>query len=85
MQDEINALYSNGMWSLVLSHPSMNVVGIYWVYKIKQRVVGCVERYKARLVARGFIQQKGIDYSETFSLMVKPVTVWSLLLFFSHG
>jgi hypothetical protein len=42
---------------------------------IKHRVDGSIERYKAHLVARGFTQQEGIDYSETFSPVVKQETV----------
>jgi len=57
----------------------MNVVGCRWVYKIKLRADGIVERYKTRLVARWFTQQKGIDYSETFSPVVKPTTVCLVL------
>jgi len=53
----------------------MNVVDSRWVYKIKHRVDSSIERYKECLVARGFTQQEGIYYSETFSLVVKPVTV----------
>ena len=53
----------------------MNVVDSRWVYKIKHRVDSSIEWYKERLVARGFTQQEGIYYSETFSLVVKPVTV----------
>jgi histone deacetylase 1/2 len=56
MRDEIQALHSNNTWSLVPFHPSMNVIGCRWMYKIKRRVDGSVEQYKARLEARGFTQ-----------------------------
>jgi histone deacetylase 1/2 len=79
MKVEIQALYSNNIWSLVPFYHSMNVVGCHWVYKIKHHVDDKIEHYKARLVARGFSQQKGIDYFETFSPDVKQVTI--LLIF----
>jgi len=75
MRDEIQALRSNNTWSLVHFIPSMNVIGCRWVYKIKHHVDGSVERYKTCLVARGFTQHEGIDYSETFSPIVKHATV----------
>jgi len=75
MCDEIKALRSNHTWSLVPFHPSMNVVGSGWVYRIKCRVDGSIERYKAHLVARGFTQQEGINYSETFNPVIKQATV----------
>jgi hypothetical protein len=56
MYDEIKALRSNHTWSLVPFHPSMNVVGNRWVYRIKRCVDGNIKRYKARLIARGFTQ-----------------------------
>jgi len=71
MHKKIQALRSNDTWTLVPFHHSMNVVGNQWMYMIKHRVDGRIERYKVRLVARGFTQQEGIDYSETFILIIK--------------
>jgi len=75
MHEEIQALRANRTWTLVPFHPFMNVVGSRWVYKIKRRFDGSIERYKTRLVARGFTQQEGIDYSETFSPVIQQATV----------
>jgi histone deacetylase 1/2 len=58
----------------------MNVIGSQWVYKIKLRVDGNIERYKALLVARGFTQQEGIDYFEMFNPFIKQATI--ILVFF---
>jgi hypothetical protein len=71
MREKIQALYANRTWTLVSFHHSMNVVGSRWVYRIKRRADGSIERYKMRLVSRGFTQQEGIDYSETFSPIIK--------------
>jgi len=80
MQNEINDIHSNGIWSLVPSHPFINVIGICRVYNIKWRVDSSVECYKARLVVRSFTHKEGIDYSEIFSLVIKPITVWLVLI-----
>jgi histone deacetylase 1/2 len=79
MQEELQALHSNQTWTLVPPHPTMNVIGSRWVYKIKRHANGQVAQYKARLVARDFTQQEGIDYLETFSPVIKPTTVHLVL------
>ena len=50
-----------------------------WVYKIKTCPDGSIERYKAHMVVRGFLQHYGLDYDETFSLVSKIATVRVLL------
>ncbi|KAJ0588945.1 putative RNA-directed DNA polymerase [Helianthus annuus] len=75
MHDEIQALQQNCTWTLVPRPATTNVVGSMWVYCIKYHSDGSVERYKARLVAQGFTQIPGLDFSHTFSLVVKASTV----------
>ena len=57
MNEELNALHKNHIWDIVDLPPSQSVVGCKWVYKIKTKADGSVERYKARLIATGFTQE----------------------------
>ena len=75
MDEEISALLKNNTWDLVPPSPSQNVVTCKWIFRIKKDQNGNITKYKARYVARGFNQRAGIDYSETFSPVVKPSTV----------
>lgn len=50
-----------------------------WVFRIKRKPDGTIDRYKARFVAKGFHQQQGLDYTETFILVAKPITIRLLL------
>jgi hypothetical protein len=75
MDAEYTALMQNGTWSLVPKPSGHNIISCKWVFRIKEHADGSVDKYKARLVARGFTQQHGIDYFETFSPVVKMSTV----------
>lgn len=75
MNQELQALQSNQTWSLVDLPPGKIPIGCKWAYKIKYKANGEVERYKPRLVAKGYNQKEGLDYQETFSPVVKMVTV----------
>ncbi|GKE23011.1 ribonuclease H-like domain-containing protein [Tanacetum coccineum] len=79
MVDEYNALISNGMWALVPRPTNVNIVRSMWLFKHKFNADGSLSRYKARLVANGHSQQKGIDCDETFSPVVKPATIRTVL------
>ncbi|GJV22826.1 ribonuclease H-like domain-containing protein [Tanacetum coccineum] len=79
MLDEYNALITNGTWDLVPRPANVNVVRSMWLFKHKFNADGSLSRYKARLVANGRSQQQGIDCDETFSPVVKPATIRTVL------
>jgi len=71
MDKELAELNANGTWELVDAPDGANIVTSKWVYKIKFGSNGELERFKARLVARGFTQRYGVDFESTFSLVLK--------------
>jgi histone deacetylase 1/2 len=75
MEEEYSALIRNKTWHLVPPKQGMNIIGCKWVYKIKKKADGSIERYKVRLVAKGYKQHYGIYYEDTFSLVVEIATI----------
>jgi hypothetical protein len=79
MAEDIIALEQTGTWDLVPCPPRVCPIICKWVYKVKTRSDGSLERYKACLVARGFQQEHGRDYDETFSPVAYMTTIHTLL------
>ena len=67
MDDEMNSMYMNGVWDLVELPHGCKPVGYKWAFKTKRVSNKRIERYKARLVVKGYSQREGIDFKETFS------------------
>ena len=79
MDSKFHSRQQQKTWSLVPRPANKNIVTCKWVYKLKRNSDGSIARYKARMVAQGYLQQFGLDYEETYSLVVKPTTVRLLL------
>jgi hypothetical protein len=80
MAKEIAVLERTGTWDLVPYPPRVRPITCKWVYKVKTRSDGSLERYKARLVARGFQHEHGRDYDETFAHVAHMTTIHTLLV-----
>ena len=76
---ELNSLKKNKTWKLTPLPSNRTPISSKWVFKIKTNADGTIDKYKARLVARGFPQVQGIDYTETFSPVVKLNSIKVLL------
>ncbi|GJX74460.1 ribonuclease H-like domain-containing protein [Tanacetum coccineum] len=79
MNQEMDALLRNDTRDIVDLPNDRKAIGSKWIFKIIYRSSGEIDRYKARLVAKEFGQNEGINYEETFSPVVKMVTVRCLL------
>uniref|UniRef100_A0A0E0E2C1 Reverse transcriptase Ty1/copia-type domain-containing protein n=1 Tax=Oryza meridionalis TaxID=40149 RepID=A0A0E0E2C1_9ORYZ len=79
MEEEYTALLANRTWGLVPRPSGVNVVIGKWIFRHKFQADESLDRYKARWVLRGFTQRPGIDFDETFSPVVKPATVRTVL------
>lgn len=69
MDEQMKALERNKTWEIVDLLKGKKLVGCRWVFIVKYKFDGSVERYKVRLVSKGYTQSYGIDYQETFALV----------------
>ncbi|MCH81780.1 hypothetical protein A2U01_0002572 [Trifolium medium] len=75
MIDELKSIEKNQTWELVNPTENVRTIDLKWVFKIKLNPDGGVSKHKARLVARGFLQKKGIDYNEVFAPVARHETI----------
>ena len=78
MKEEMDPLAHNQTWDLVRLPAGKTTLHNKWVYRLKEEVGG-KQRYKARLVVKGFAQKKGIDFDEIFSPVVKMTSIRTIL------
>ncbi|GJY48858.1 retrovirus-related pol polyprotein from transposon TNT 1-94, partial [Tanacetum coccineum] len=81
MQEELNQFIDNDVWVLVPQPRNMIIIGTKWVFRNKLDENGIISRNKARLVAQGYNQQKGIDYDETYAPVARLESIRILLAY----
>ncbi|CAI7806123.1 unnamed protein product [Closterium sp. NIES-54] len=79
MDSELKSIEKNGTWELVELPEGRKAITSKWLFKIKSDAAGNIERYKSRLVAKGYQQKEKVDYKELFAPVVKPTTLRTLL------
>lgn len=75
MQEEMNMIKKNNTWHFVDRPNNQKVIGVKWVYRTKLNPDGSVNKLKARLVVRGYFQQHGVDFSDTFAPVARHETI----------
>ncbi|RVX20652.1 Retrovirus-related Pol polyprotein from transposon TNT 1-94 [Vitis vinifera] len=71
MEEHLKSMKDNEVWDIVELPKGIKTIGCKWIFKTKHDSKGNVERYKTRLVAKGYTQKEGINYKETFSPISK--------------
>ena len=79
MEEDIHSIEKNNIWELTALSEDNQVIGVKWVYKMKQNAHGEVERYKVRLLAKDYKQRHGIDYEEVYELVAPMETIHLLI------
>ncbi|CAN6485107.1 unnamed protein product [Victoria cruziana] len=79
INEELFALENNNTWEIVDLPPGKKSIGCRWIFKVKTKSDGTLERFKATLVAKGYAQEYGLDYDETFAPVAKMTSIRTLI------
>nr|GFD22576.1 calcineurin B-like protein 4 [Tanacetum cinerariifolium] len=79
IKSEIDYIFQNHTWELVDLHPGCKPLGYKWIFKKKIKADGTIDKYKARLVIKGFRQREGLDYFDTYSPVTRITSIRMIL------
>jgi hypothetical protein len=85
MQSEMDAVETNRTWELADLPHGHRAITLKWVFKLKRDEAGAIVKHKARLVARGFLQQEGIDFDDAFAPVARMESMRLLVLSAQQG
>ncbi|GKC20070.1 retrovirus-related pol polyprotein from transposon TNT 1-94 [Tanacetum coccineum] len=84
MQEELNEFERLEVWELVPRLDKVMVITLKWIYKVKLDEIGGILKNKARLVSRGYRQEEGIDFEESFALVARLDAIRIFLAFAAY-
>lgn len=79
MNEEIKSIEQNHTWELVDLPEGKDVIGLKWDFKNKYNEDGIIQKYKARLVVKGYLQQLGVDFNKTFAPVIRMETIRTIV------
>lgn len=75
MDEELLAIQNNNIWELIKLSLDKEAIGLKWIYKTKCKPISEILKHKAKLIAKGYTQQFGVDYDEVFSPIARLDTM----------
>ncbi|GKG00569.1 isochorismate synthase, chloroplastic [Tanacetum coccineum] len=79
IKSEIDSILQNHTWEIVDLPPGCKPLGYNWIFKKKMKADGTIDKYKARLVIKGYRQREGLDYFDTYSLVTRITSIRMIL------